>query len=251
MRKKMLISVIIPVYNGENYLAEAVNSIRVQNCSPLEIIVVDDGSTDGTATLAHSFGSDIRYIYQLNAGPAAARNRGLMEAQGELIAFLDSDDVWPEGALKLRLAAIQSTPAIMGVIGRTRGLLMLPAGNGMKPESILSDPWHLPMLVGCGLYRGSVIEKVGNFNPTLRLSEDLDWYLRLREGHIPLIHIDDVTLHYRLHGLSLTRGRSFIQRGILQALKLSLDRRRRQVGGGMIQTLAPAAIQEPGKSDVR
>jgi len=242
--QKLLISVIIPVFNGERYLAEAVASIRSQNYEPLEIIIVDDGSTDGTAILAQSLGADIRYFYQPNAGPSAARNRGLLEAQGELIAFLDADDIWPEKSLELRLTAMQSTPSALIVIGNTRGLLMFPVVNGMKPATILSDPWHLPMLVGCGLCRRSVFDKIGNFNSTMNHSEDLDWYLRLCEANISLINIDAVTLHYRLHGHSLTSGSNFVQRGVLHALKLSIDRRRRQAGNGVIQTLAPVVIKE-------
>jgi glycosyltransferase involved in cell wall biosynthesis len=240
----MLISVIIPVYNGENYLTEAINSIRVQNYSPVEIIVVDDGSTDGTSTLARSLGPDIRYIYQPNAGPAAARNRGLAVTHGDFIAFLDADDLWPQKSLHLRLTTLERAPNTMGVIGYTRGLMMSPAVTGMKPSHILSDPWYLPMLVGCGLFRRTLIEKVGSFNSSLICSEDLDWYLRLREANVHLTKIDAVTLHYRLHGHSLTNGRNSIQRGVLHAIKLSLDRRRLQVGNAMIQTLAQGTIKE-------
>jgi glycosyltransferase involved in cell wall biosynthesis len=244
MSDQTQISVIIPVYNGAEFLAEAIASIRAQYYAPLEIIIVNDGSTDGTATLAQSLGTDIRYFYQPNAGPSAARNLGLIEAKGELIAFLDADDIWPEGSLELRLAAITSSPTALGVIGHTRGLLMLPAVNGMKSEAILSDPWCLPMLVGCGLYHRSIFERAGNFSNTMKHSEDLDWYLRLREANLPLLNIDAVTLHYRLHGHGLTSDKNIVQRGVLHALKLSLDRRRRLADDGTIRALPPMSIKE-------
>ena len=89
---KPFVSVIIPAYNGEAYLAEAVESTQRQNYHPLEIIIVDDGSTDGTAQIATSFKGEVRYMYQPNSGgPAAGRNRGLKMARGEVIAFLDQD----------------------------------------------------------------------------------------------------------------------------------------------------------------
>ena len=89
-----MISCIVPVYNGERYLAETLQSILGQRVGPLEVIVVDDGSTDGTAGVARRFGSAIRVLHQTNAGPAAARNLGLSEARGDFVAFLDADDLW-------------------------------------------------------------------------------------------------------------------------------------------------------------
>src|SRR2546426_10667200 len=92
--KESLISCIVPVFNGERYLHETLNSILAQTYRPLEIIVADDGSTDGTRTIVASYGQQVRYLWQLNAGPAAARNLGLTAAKGEFIAFLDADDLW-------------------------------------------------------------------------------------------------------------------------------------------------------------
>jgi glycosyltransferase involved in cell wall biosynthesis len=92
--KESLISCIVPVYNGERYLGETLDSIFAQTYQPLEIIVVDDGSTDGTATVAASYGQRVRYLCQTNQGKAAARNRGFGAAQSEFIAFIDADDLW-------------------------------------------------------------------------------------------------------------------------------------------------------------
>ena len=104
MTTNVLLSVIMPVYNGAEFLAEAVASIVAQAYQPLEIIVVDDGSTDETATIVQSLGGEIRYLYQFNQGPAAARNAGLALAQGDLIAFLDVDDLWPADKLAQQMA---------------------------------------------------------------------------------------------------------------------------------------------------
>ena len=96
---KPLVSCIVPVFNGERYLAEALDSILAQTYRPVDLIVVDDGSTDGTAQVAAGYGERITYLYQENSGPAAARNKGIDAAQGEFVAFLDADDVWHEEKL--------------------------------------------------------------------------------------------------------------------------------------------------------
>ncbi len=88
------VSVIIPVYNGDAYLLDAVDSIQRQHYKPLEIIIIDDGSTDSTAEIAADLRGDVRYVYQPNSGPSAARNKGLRMARGEVIGFLDVDDLW-------------------------------------------------------------------------------------------------------------------------------------------------------------
>ena len=98
---KPLISGIVPVYNGERYLRETLDSMLAQTYQPLEVIVVDDGSTDGTPKVVAGYGDRVRYIYQENSGPAIARNRGIDAARGEFIAFLDADDLWhPEKLMR-------------------------------------------------------------------------------------------------------------------------------------------------------
>ena len=103
-----LISCIVPVYNGERYLGEAIDSILAQTYGPLEIIVVDDGSTDGTAEVVATYGDQVRYLWQPNAGQAAARNHGLSVTQGEFISFLDADDLWHPEKLDRQIARFRT-----------------------------------------------------------------------------------------------------------------------------------------------
>ena len=98
-----LISCVIPVFNGERYLGEALESVLAQSYQPLEVIVVDDGSTDETAEVARRYGERVRYVWQPNAGETAARNLGLTAAHGEFIAFLDADDVWDSEKLERQI----------------------------------------------------------------------------------------------------------------------------------------------------
>ena len=105
-----LVTCIIPAYNAAPYLAAAVESVRAQRYRPVEIIVVDDGSTDGTPDIAKSFGDAITAVRQANQGPVVARNRGLDAANGAYIAFLDADDLWLPDKLTRQMACFQARP---------------------------------------------------------------------------------------------------------------------------------------------
>ena len=236
--KRPLISVIVPAYNAEDFLAEALESVIRQNYEPLEIIVVDDGSTDGTAEAAKSFGERVRYLHQENSGPAAARNAGLRAARGELLSFLDADDLWPEDKLKVQLAGLARDPSREAVIGRVQlQLLSISPGGERKYENF--DAPKVGFNLGSGLYRKSVFERLGYLNPDLEPSEDADFFLRMWENGVPLAIIEPVSLYYRLHGDNLTRERGRRDAFFVAALKKSLDRRRQ--GGGGVRSLSPLA----------
>ena len=210
-----LVSVVIPVFNGERFLREAVQSVLDQQYAPLEIIIVDDGSTDGTATVARSLPATVRYLHQPNQGPAAARNRGIEQAQGGLIAFADADDLWPPAKLELQLPYLINDPGVEIVMGRVQ----LLSETGLT-ESAFS------VNLGCAVIRKSVFYRVGLFDETMRYSEDVDWFMRARESGAAIMTIDAVTLFYRQHEQNMTRGKSTSELNVLKALKRSLDRRR-------------------------
>jgi glycosyltransferase involved in cell wall biosynthesis len=237
-----LVSVIIPAFNCAEFLPEAVASVRRQGRDDIEIIVVDDGSTDGTASVARSLGKDIRVIGRENGGPAAARNTGIAGASGDVIAFLDADDLWPDGSLATRLARLASDPPVDVVLGQTQ--VKVRRKNGATGFEPFGEPWHCP-LVGCGAYLRRALDAVGLFDETLDQSEDLDWFLRMREFKVPTARIEDVTVFYRLHDTNLTRGAGPKARNLLLAVKRSLDRRR--AGSGTARSLPPAEEARPGR----
>src|SRR3989441_12309052 len=109
------VSVVIPVYNGERYLADAIQSVRDQTYQNFEVIVVDDGSTDGSAEVAQSFGEAIRYVHQANGGVCKARNTGMAVARGGYLAFLDQDDLWLPDKLATQVAYLDSHPEVGAV----------------------------------------------------------------------------------------------------------------------------------------
>jgi len=183
------ITVVIPTYNCAHVLGEAVESVRAQSWPNLEIVVVDDGSTDGTAELLSTLrGSDLVVVTQANRGPASARNTGIGRASGQWIAFLDADDLWLPGKLRAQFDALSSNPrtafsftdaVLRGRSGRDE-IAAAPAGDA----DIL---WHL--LVGPRFGVGSVVvrreclDRVGVFDPAMRMGEDWDLWLRLAASY--------------------------------------------------------------------
>jgi glycosyltransferase involved in cell wall biosynthesis len=225
-----LVSVIIPVFNGERLIADAVRSIRCQarDQAPevLEIIVVDDGSTDGTVRAVAELGPCIRYLAQANRGPAAARNRGLGAAQGGLIAFLDQDDLWPPDHLCILMQALVRDASAEVAMGRTQAVLL--AGRTEKGPVFeeYSHPWLAPH-VGSALFRRAVFDRIGIFDEGLEAcSDDLDWFLRARERGTSIALVDAVTYLFRIHEANTSRDADFRRRALLEAVTASVRRRR-------------------------
>jgi glycosyltransferase involved in cell wall biosynthesis len=222
-----MVSVVIPVYNGEDYLAEAIGSVLAQEHHPLEIIVVDDGSTDGTATVASQFNESVRYIYQPNSGPAAARNRGLKMARGEVIGFVDADDLWVKNKLNRQLGLLADNPSVQIVIGLAHTVEIVGSVDGKPRLEQVMDP-AVNLTVGSALFRRPVFDRVGLFDETLPYCEDWDWFMRARELDVPMMIHQDVALLYRRHRENMTNRVELVNPSMLRMLKKSLDRRRQQ-----------------------
>jgi glycosyltransferase involved in cell wall biosynthesis len=224
-----VVSVIIPVFNGQRFLREAVQTVLAQNYSPLEIVIVDDGSTDSTASVVKSLGEPVRYLHQTNQGPAAARNRGIEQAQGSLLAFADADDLWPRNKLELQLPCLIEDVAVEIVMGRIQQVLLSETEDGETQAKEFAEP-AFSVNLGSAIIRKSVFARVGLFDETMRYSEDVDWFMRAREAGAAIKTIDAVTLLYRQHEQNMTRGKSASELNVLMALKKSLDRRRATTG---------------------
>jgi glycosyltransferase involved in cell wall biosynthesis len=226
------ISCIIPVFNGERYLREAIESIFAQTVRPLEVIVVDDGSTDGSAAVATSYGEQVIYRRQANAGPAAARNLGLRVACGEFVALLDADDLWHPEKLARQLACFAARPEL--------DLCILYVQNFWTPELQAKVPWFAahplakpyPGYGGSALLaRKSLFDTIGGFNPDLHHGDFKDWFLRAAEYGAVMEVLPDILVHRRLHETNMSHHKTTGSReDHLQFVKASLDRRRR-VGG--------------------
>lgn len=222
-----LVSVIVPVFNGERFIADAVASIRSQAMTSLEIVVVDDGSTDDTASAVAGLGHDIRYLVQENRGPAAARNRGIEQARGRLIGFLDQDDLWPPEHLSILLRALDGDASADAAMGLTQALRLVARSAHGSVFDEHSRPWRAPH-VGSALFRRSAFRRIGVFDEGLRAcSDDLDWFMRARERGASIVLLDAVTYLFRMHEANTSRRAEFRHRALLEAVTASVRRRQR------------------------
>ena len=188
-------------------MTEAVRRVLAQNYEPLEIIVVDDGSTDETAEIAARMKDDIHYIRQPNKGPSAARNRGLRQAKNDVIAFLDVDDYWADNVLRKYTEYLSDHPSVgivQGLIQKVRNVSSDPGGGKPAFENA-GDPYHFGN-IGSALYRSEVFGAVGPFDETMRHAEDADWFIRAWEKNIPKVVLNEVMLYYRKHDDGITFG---------------------------------------------
>lgn len=228
MAPEPLVSVIVPVFNAARFLAEAITSVLRQDHRPLEIVVVDDGSTDGSAAVASGRAeahAEVRLIRRpRNAGPADARNAALAGARGDLIGFLDADDRMAARRLSFQVDYLRRRPEIDVVIGSEEVQLepgvTPPAWVRRPPETW---PRHYPMSM---LVRRPVFDRVGAFDERLRVGSDADWLYRAAAAGATIALLDRVMVHRRIHGENLTYRTDELRRTILRSLRGCIVRRR-------------------------
>jgi glycosyltransferase involved in cell wall biosynthesis len=224
------ISVIIPTRNRGSFLDEAIASVLAQSAPAWEIIVVDDGSTDGTADRFREPRNPVRYLRQSSGGPGSARNRGLEAASGDYIGFLDDDDLWPVGKTRQQLSHLLDDPGVAMVLGHTQRMVQRPAANGEFVFVPYKKPVRLFSL-GCGLYRRSLFETVGKFDERLRFAEDDDWFMRCNELGIKSLFLPEVSQYYRFHDSNMTRDRQTKRQYLLHLAKNRMNRARARQEG--------------------
>lgn len=203
------VSVIIPAYNAEAFISETIDSALAQTYQDLEIIVVDDGSTDNTRRVLQQYGDQIRYVYQRNSGVSMARNTGISIATGEYIALLDHDDVWLPEKLEKQVKILDADPDIALVYSDTylmdfNGTLLgrgfdgdQPHRGRVLPELFLNN--FVPCLTA--VIRKQVLDKVGLFRPDLHVVEEYELFLRIAELYqVDFVHAP--LAKYRVHETS-------------------------------------------------
>lgn len=222
------VSVIIPAYNQALYLGAAIESVFAQTYPNLEIIVVDDGSTDGTAEVARKYGEKIRYHYQSNHGLAGARNSGIRLAQGELIGLLDADDAWQPEFLETMVTLSQENPQAavfycqaicIDEVGRNLGQIVGGQGDEIADlrSVILRANFLIPSTI---VIRRSVFSSAGLFDEQFQWvgCEDLDLWLRLTPEH-KFISSPAVLVRYRVHEKSLSASPEKMQRAMQEVIE--------------------------------
>ena len=218
MTSAALVSIIMPVHNGAQYLREAIASALAQDYASLELIVVDDGSTDETPAILASFGSRITAIRQPNGGAAVARNAAIAIARGEYLAFLDADDLWLPSKLRTQVEYLAGHPHLDLVCSNWTVQTDNPVADiGHSVESADStafapqeSEWiYNELLMDCIVHtttvvmRRRLVERIGNFDVALRRGQDYDYWLRASRA-TPIHRLPQALSVYRLHGTNST-----------------------------------------------
>jgi glycosyltransferase involved in cell wall biosynthesis len=227
MENSPLVSTIIPVYNCERYLAEAIESVLAQTYRPIEIIVVDDGSTDGSADVAKDFADlQVQYFYQPNSGPGAARNQGTSLARGSLFAFLDADDVWLADKLTLQMATFESNPELDVVFGHISQFHSPELDAHLKAKMGHEGEIMPGCFAGTMLIKRESFFRVGPFATDWRVGEFIDWYSKAMEKGLKSLMLPKVVMRRRIHTTNMGIRERKSQTDYVRILKAALDRRR-------------------------
>ncbi len=221
-----LVSVVIPVYNGERYLAEALESVLAQTYRHIEILVIDDGSTDRSAAIANQYDPAVRYFFQTNGGSSAARNAGVGLARGDYIAFLDSDDVWKENKLMVQMTVFQGSQEVDMVFAHVQQFIS-PDLDDRRKSSIYCPAEKMPgYVVGTMLIKRESFVRAGLFQTNWRVGEFVDWYMRAKETGMKGVMLPEVVLRRRLHADNMGVQDRVSRTDYARILKAALDRRR-------------------------
>ncbi|WP_263841234.1 glycosyltransferase [Salinibacter sp.] len=229
--KSPLVSVIIPCYNNAVYVKEAIRSALAQSYPHLEVIVVDDGSTDDSPAMIRAFGDQVRCEQQSNQGAPAARNRGLEMAQGEYVKFLDADDVLVDGCIGRQVEQAEALPDDQKAIVFGDAIWVDEAGNELNGYSDLrgrksgEDPvthlLHSNPLTSCPLHRREYLQEVGGFDTSLPRSQEHDLHLRLALAGAEFVYEPTPTYYFRQHeGADRISGRSYAEQGLMTHYEL-------------------------------
>ena len=220
-----LVSCIIPVYNGEDYLAEAVESVLRQTYAALEPIVIDDGSSDGSAAVIATFGTRVRCLHQTNSGLAASRNRGIRAASGQFIAFLDADDVWLPDKIACQMERFRiraETEVSVTYIENFWDPQQLAHGVAPPQHALGAMPGYAsPTMVA----RRAVFDRVGLYADDLKTAACRDWFIRAREHHVVFDMLPRVLVRRRLHRANMSRQPAKVE-DYARLVKRHLDRQR-------------------------
>ena len=220
------VSVVIPSYNLARFLAVAVDSVLRQEYSPVEIIVVDDGSTDPTREVVAAYGERVRYVHQLNAGVSAARNTGIAAARFPFVAFLDADDEWLPGMLSRIMATFARLPEAYGLVAcgfRVMDKAGAELGRKMRADDSEGEVTASDLVLmnrfaaDTVVVKRSVLERAGLFDTNLVSSEDRDLWIRIAQ-HSRIHRLSDPLVKVRTHVGSLSTHGDRMKRSMKQVL---------------------------------
>ncbi len=218
------ISVILPLHNGGQFIRQAVNSVLTQTHSPTEVLIVDDGSTDNGAGKIPVHPS-VRVIHQSNAGVAEARNRGVKESRGNILAFLDQDDEWTHDKLEKQVRFLHDHTELGYVLAHQ--FIHLAPGIS-KPSWLKAEQVNQPSagyLPGTLVVHRETLNQVGLFNKAYRSGSDSEWFFRAKDMGISMKIMPDVLLYRTIHGKNQSYDTATANRELLKIIHQSLKNR--------------------------
>jgi glycosyltransferase involved in cell wall biosynthesis len=231
------VSVVVPAHDTELYLGEAIESILTQTLPPTQVIVVDDGSHDGTAEVAEGFGAAVTVVRRERGGVGAAVNSGLEIADGDLVAFLDADDVWTLRKLELQLAALDAEPETDMVFGHVEQFVS-PDLSPEERAELRPPVASLPAKVkGSMLIKRPAFDRVGMFDTSWKIADFVDWYSRAHVLGLKERMLGEVLLLRRLHRTNNGRIHRLARDEYAKAVAIA--RRRRRTGTDPAETPPP------------
>lgn len=227
MSESPLVSVVLPVKDGVRFLREAISSVLDQSYRPLELLVVDGGSTDGSRDVAEEFvGRGVRVIDQEGTGIASAWNQGIEAAEGPILAFLSSDDRWTNGKLDMQVSAMIEQPDVAYTIGHFRYFLEPGCEIPATFNRSLLGRDLVGRIMETLVARREAFDLIGLFDAGLRTAEDVDWYARAKDRDVPMRLLSDVLLEKRVHDLNISASGAQNTPHLMEALRRSILRRR-------------------------
>jgi glycosyltransferase involved in cell wall biosynthesis len=220
-----MVSIIIPGYNAEKYLFEALSSLTGDDFQPREIIVVDDGSTDKSAEIVGEF-NEIKYFYQTNKGVSVARNFGIEHSNADFITFIDADDVWIPGRIQQGLSYFMKNPETDFVLGMSRRFL----DDGFEKPSNMPQEWfdhpQFASNTGVLMARRHCFSKVGGFNPGFKRGEDTEWIQRARDLGLIMERMPVLFLKQRVHEENTEARKTPDVKNFLKLMRESVQRKK-------------------------
>jgi glycosyltransferase involved in cell wall biosynthesis len=221
------VSIVMPAFNRANFVAEALRSLQNEPGIEAEIIVVDDGSSDGCDTIVAGIAEAdprVRLIRQDHGGVSAARNTGLRAATGEFLTFLDSDDISAPGRILRQVRKLAARPDIIAVVGQR--IYFNAMSPDFQPEEGSIWEQKLDICLASAVFRRATFDRFGGFDEALTFGEDIDFYFRLFEADCRFIIEIDTAIYYRRHAGNMTNDRDAMYRACLRAYHNSMLRRR-------------------------
>ncbi|OGW41380.1 MAG: hypothetical protein A2Y97_09440 [Nitrospirae bacterium RBG_13_39_12] len=225
MNDNPLVSVIMPVYNGERYVAEAIDSVLAQAYDQIEVIVVDDGSTDNSAGIVKNY-APLRYCFQPHGGIGMALNHGIMEARGSFFAFLDADDLWTNDKLISQMTVFKNNPKLDIVFGHVVHFFSHEMDENVRRKLKCSDQSMPGYCKGTMIIKREAFLSIGHFSTSWKLGDFFDWYLRAMEKGLTSFMMPEVILKRRIHNSNTVIRERNYQIHYIRILKAALDRRR-------------------------